>query len=92
VTSPAASATVAGSKSGASTTQQKAQAFSSINPTRRTNLQTGGAEKRLRQGTRTGSKEYAVSWCGTDLGGKPRTLGVRKVLRDRSAKLAIIPN
>src|SRR4249919_165135 len=53
------------------------------------NLEPRSTEQGLRKGARTGSKEDAIAWCGTDLGSKSVAFRIREVLGYRSAKLPI---
>src|SRR4030095_13894901 len=53
-------------------------------------LQPGGTEQRLCQGSWPGREKYAVAWRGTDFADKPAAFRLREALGYRSARLAIL--
>ncbi len=84
------SASAAGSNSGASTTQRKLQALSSIRPPRRP-ISSRAAPSRARLDlTAPAAKKTQSPGCGADVGGQAGLLLVGEVLGDRAAELAVL--
>ena len=89
-TSPAATASDAGSNSGASTTQTNDHADSSISPSRRPISSRAAPSRRARRTAVPAAKKTQSPGCGADVRDQPGALGVGEVLGDRAAQLAVL--